>query len=93
VPAVAQTTVSVAVPEPVMLVTLRVAEIGGEVAILRLTVPLNPLRGVIVTVVLAVVPARHVRVVEPTLIWKSWIVTATVAVCVKPLLEPVIVTT
>jgi len=58
----------------------------------RATVPANPLRLVTVIVEVAAAFARAVALVGPAVTEKSWIVTVTVAVRVRPLLKPVTVT-
>jgi len=81
-PAVAQLIVRAAVPEPpVTEVGLRVAALTAVPLIEadRLTVPVNPLTALIVIVTVAVLPARHVTLVEDALMAKSWTVNMTVA--------------
>jgi len=65
---------------------------AGETDEDRATVPVKPLRLVTVIVDAAAVPAFTATLVGLAVTEKSWIVTVTVAVWVRPLLEPVTVT-
>jgi len=58
----------------------------------RVTVPVKPFRAVTVMVDVAAALASAVALVGLAVRLKSWIVTVTVAVWVRPLLEPVTVT-
>ncbi len=63
----------------------------GLMLVERLTVPVNPLIGVIVRVEVALVPRLTVRLVGLALMLKSLTVKVTVAVWVRELLVPVTV--
>jgi len=81
VPAVAEDTVSVEVPEPpVMLVGLRVAVRPAEALAVRATVPVNPLTGATVIVAVADAPAFTVKVVGLAVMVKSTTLTVIVPV-------------
>jgi len=67
---------SVDVPDPVTLVGVRVhvSPVVGEIALVRLTTPPNPLRAAMVMVELLVPPTFMVLLVGFAVIVKSWIV-------------------
>lgn len=87
---------NVEVPEVprVTLVGLRaqVRPVAGETVVARVTVPVNPFTEVTVIVEVPVAPALTVTDVGLAVTVKSWTVTVTVAVRVKPALVPLTVT-
>lgn len=95
-PAVVELTVSVAVPEPpVILPGLTVQDRPAEQVDVRLTVPVNPLTGATVIVTVAVSPALTLILVVLAVIVKSvtvsWKLPADPEWTVSPLYVPVIV--
>lgn len=92
-PAVAELTVRVEVPEPpVILVGLTVATRPADGLVVRATVPVKPLTGEIVIVAVAEAPAFTVKLVVLAVIVKSVMVKVAVAVWDTVPLVPVIVT-
>lgn len=69
---------SVEVPDPVMLVGLRIAVSPADGLVVRLTTPAKPLRPAIVAVDVPVEPALTVTVVGLAVIVKSWTIRVTV---------------
>ncbi len=92
-PAVAEPTVRVEVPEPPTIEAgLRIAVRPSDGLAVRATVPVKPLRAVTVMVEVVVEPAFIVRLVGLALIVKSWNVKVAVVVCVRVPSVPDIVT-
>jgi hypothetical protein len=85
---------SVEVPDPVTLVGVRehMSPVAGEMLLVRLTTPPNPLRAAMVMVELLVPPTFIVLLVGFAAIVKSWIVKVTIDVWVSDPLVPVRVT-
>jgi len=86
---------SVLFPDPVMLVGLRVqvSPLAGEILLVRLTVPVKPLRAMTVIVDVPATPGVVLTVVGLANIWKSTTWTVIVAVvCDSVPLVPVTVT-
>jgi len=87
-PAVAELTVSVAVPDPpLMLPGLIVAVKPADGLVVRVTVPVNPLTGETVIVTVAVAPALTVTLVVPAVIVKSVTLNGSQALVAALLLE------
>jgi len=79
VPAAAELTVRVEVPDPVTLVGLSVAVRPLDALAVRVTVPLNPFWAVTVMADVPWAPALIVRLVGLAVMVKSWTVKVTVA--------------
>jgi len=93
VPAVAEDTVSVEVPEPpVMLVGLRVAVSPADGLAVKDTVPVKPLTGETVIMDVPEAPALMTMEVGLAVIVKSWTTKVTVAECTRVPLVDVTVT-